>query len=156
MDEIIVFTDGSYMKNVKGGEKSGYGIYFPNGELKNIGRPFTHKPLTNQRAELYAIFKALYYITTELNVKRIKIYTDSEYSLKSMTIWIKNWKRNNWKTAAGKPVKNLDIIHNIDDIMQNFKGKIEFHHVNSHTGNQDNFSIWNDEADKLAKEGAFK
>lgn len=157
MEEIIVFTDGSYIKNKSSGlEKSGYGIYFPNGELPNISRSFTHVPLTNQRAELYAIYKAIYYITTKLSVKKIKIYTDSEYSLKSLTIWIKNWKKNNWKTATGQQVKNTDIILNVDKLISDFRGKIEFYHVNSHTGNTDDFSLWNDAVDKLAKEGAFK
>ncbi|ARF09136.1 ribonuclease H [Catovirus CTV1] len=154
MAEIIVFTDGSYYKTNFGEEKSGYGIYFPNGELENVSRPFTHKPLTNQRSELYAIFKAIYYIITKLKVEKIKIYTDSEYSMKSLTMWIKKWKQNNWKTANGKDVKNSDIINNIDKLMTKFKGKIEFYHVNSHTGKTDDFSKWNDIVDSLAKNGA--
>lgn len=155
MSEIIVFTDGSFFKNINGEKKSGYGIYFPNKELKNISRPFTHKPLTNQRAELYAIYKALYYVTTKTNSSKIKIYSDSEYSIKSVTVWIKKWKLNNWKTAKGKDVKNLDIIKNIDKIINKFNGEIEFHHVESHTNKEDNFSKWNDMADKLAKSGAL-
>lgn len=154
MSGIIVFTDGSFYKNNQGQEKCGYGIFFPNNELKNISRPFTHSPLTNQRAELYAIFKAIYYIIKNLNVKIIKIYTDSEYSIKSLTIWIKNWKKNNWKTANGKDVKNVDIIKNIDKLIKNFEGMVVFEHVRSHTGNLDDISRWNDKADELAKEGA--
>lgn len=154
--EIIVFTDGSYIKNYKGSEKSGYGVYFPNSELPNISRPFIHYPLTNQRAELYAIFKALYYIKNNLKVNKIKLYTDSEYSIKSLTIWIKNWKLNEWKTVNGKPVKNLDIIKNIDKMLSKLQSKVEFIHVKSHTGKTDNFSKWNDEVDKLARKGALE
>lgn len=154
-EEIVVFTDGSYIKNGKF-EKSGYGVLFPHGELSNVSRAFTHLPLTNQRAELYAIFKAIYYITKKLkHIKKIKIYTDSEYSLKSLTIWIKKWKLNNWKTATGKPVKNVDIIEEIDKLMSKFKGNIEFIHVKSHTGKTDKLSKYNDMVDQLAKKGAF-
>ena len=48
MNKIIVFTDGSFMKN-KVGLLCGYGIYFPNGEFNNVGEKCTIKPLTNQR-----------------------------------------------------------------------------------------------------------
>lgn len=149
MDNIVVYTDGSFMRK---GNKciAGYGIYFPNGELENIGRKFTHKPITNQRAELYAIYKALRMIIKNLDVKKITIYTDSEYSIKSLTIWIKNWVKNNWKTSKRKDVLNKDIIQKIYKIMQNFDGDIEFNHVRSHVGN-----VYNDRADELAKKGAL-
>lgn len=157
MNEITVFTDGSFMKNKKTNEiKSGYGIYFPHEELPNVSRPFTHTPLTNQRAELYAIYKAIYYITKKLDVNKIIIYTDSEYSIKSLTVWIKQWKKNNWMTKNNKQVKNLDIINKIDNLINNFQGEVKFIHVRSHTGKKDNLSIWNDQVDKLAKEGANK
>lgn len=153
--EIIVFTDGSYFIDNNKIKKSGYGIYFPNGELENISKPFTHKPLTNQRAELYAIYKAIYY-TTKLKPDKIKIYTDSEYSIKSLTIWIKKWKNSGWKTSNGTLVKNTDIIKKIDNLINKFNGIIEFQHVYSHTLKKDNLTIWNNEADKLAKMGANK
>jgi ribonuclease HI len=152
--EILVFTDGSFIKNKKN-EKCGYGIYFPNGELENIAEPFTLKPLTNQRAELFAIYKALELITTTLVFKNIKIFTDSEYSINSLTVWIDSWKKNGWKTANKKPVKNLDIILKTYDILKNNINKIQFYHVLSHTGNDDFLSISNDIVDNLAKKGAY-
>ena len=153
-DIIVVYTDGSCMgsgKNIK----CGYGIHFPNKELPDIGKPFKHTPLTNQRAELYAIYKALKNITKKLTFEQIHIYSDSEYSIKSMTIWIKNWKSNNWKTANNKPVANQDIIIKIDKIMEKHKGKIKFTHVMAHTKKTDKHSIGNDIADKLAKFGSM-
>ncbi len=107
--DIIVYTDGSCIKGKK--TLCGYGIYFPNKELNNVSRPFKYTPLTNQRSELYAIYKALKLITTYIkDFKTIYIYSDSDYSIKSLTIWINNWKKNNWKTASNKPVLNQDII----------------------------------------------
>ena len=55
---IDIFTDGSFKKRPEG-DICGYGIYFPNKELKNVSAPFTLKPLTNNRAELRAIHQAI-------------------------------------------------------------------------------------------------
>ena len=58
IDDIIVFTDGSCIKNTNS-IKCGYGIYFPNNELANVSKKLKLLPLTNQRAELMAIYKCL-------------------------------------------------------------------------------------------------
>ncbi len=148
---IIVFTDGSYMRQ---GDKCGYGVHFPNKEFKDISRSFTHLPKTNQRAELYAIYKAIYIINKKDQNLDILINSDSEYSIKSMSIWIKNWKKNNWISSTGKPVLNQDLIKKIDNLMEKHVGKIQFKHVRAHTSQQDYDSIHNDITDKLAKDGA--
>lgn len=153
MTIIEVFTDGSYMRN---DNIAGYGIYFPNGEIPNVSKPFIHKPITSQRAELYAIYKAILIITNVLTVDKIIIYSDSEYSIKSLTIWIKKWKTNNWKSSTGEPVKNVDIIKKIDNCINDFDGVVKFIHINSHTGKTDRLSLANHEADILARNGAFK
>jgi ribonuclease HI len=129
----------------------GYGIHFPNNEFQDIGKAFTKEPLTNQRAELYAIYKAIKIITTHDKNLNILLYTDSEYSIKSLTEWIHNWKKNNWISSTKKPVLNQDIIKNIDKLMEEHIGKIKFKHVRSHTGKLDYESIHNEIADKLAK-----
>jgi len=152
---VIVYTDGSCMKG-SDGPKCGYGVHFPNKELKDLSRKFKHAPLTNQRAELYAIYKALKKITKNIKFDVIDIYSDSEYSIKSLTIWINTWKQNNWKTANKKEVLNQDLIKKIDEILQKYPNKIKFTHVRSHTGGLDKHSIGNDVADKLATAGANK
>lgn len=154
IDTIIVYTDGSFMKT-KEGQKCGYGVYFPNKEIKNISKKFTKVPLTNQRAELYAIYKAIGKVTKNFKFNRLEIYTDSEYSIKSLTEWIDSWKKNNWKTVGKKEVANQDIIKKIDKKLQKYKGKIVFTHVRSHTGKSDKHSLGNNEADKLATAGAM-
>lgn len=155
VDKIIVYTDGSCMKK-KDGIKCGYGVYFPNKEIPNISKKFKKSPLTNQRAELYAIYKAIKKITKRFNFNMIEIYTDSMYSIESLTNWIDSWKKNGWKTANGKEVLNQDIIKKIDKKIQKHKGKITFTHVRSHTGKLDKHSLGNEEADKLATAGALK
>ena len=151
---IIVFTDGSSLNNAGAISFGGIGIHFPNGELDDISEPFLLKPITNQRTELYAIYIAIKEITNNLNFDTITIYSDSEYSIKSLTTWINTWKNNNWKSSTGKPVKNKDIIEPINELMEKYPKKIKFKHVRSHTGKQDFESISNDKADKLAVNGS--
>lgn len=147
---IIAFTDGSFIKHLN---KCGYGVYFPNKEYKNISRRFKIEPLSNQRAELYAIYKAIKRVSKDDNKLDIKIYTDLEYSINSLTKWINTWKTNNWKSSTGKDVANQDLIKKIDKLMTEHMGKIEFQHVRAHTGKKDELSINNDIVDKLAKDG---
>ena len=152
---VIIFTDGSYIKHLN---KCGYGVLFPNKEYKNISRKFKYEPLTNQRAELYAILKSLRKIKDEkIAFDSITLYTDSEYSIKSITEWYKSWEKNNWKNAKGQKVMNQDIIRPIIKLVYGYYlDKIKFKHVNSHTGKQDFESLSNEMADKLANEGALK
>ena len=155
---IKIITDGSFKKLKNKKALCGYGIYFPNAELENVSRPFIHEPLTNQRAELYAILKALRKVKKDkIEFDSITIYTDSEYSIKSLTEWYKTWQNNNWKNAKGQKVMNQDIIRPTINILSDFfSGKVKFKHVNSHTGKQDFESLSNEMADKLANEGAMK
>ena len=149
--DLIIFTDGACTKNGKQDAKAGYGVYFPNNEFQNISEKFTQTPITNQRAELYAIYTALNKSVVELNrYNQIIIYSDSLYSIKSLTEWIKNWEKNGWKTANNKPVQNLDIIRPIYSIIKDNKDRIQFRHVKSHTGGNSFEELGNDHADKLA------
>ncbi len=153
---IKVFTDGSSLDNASKVSYGGIGIYFPNKELDDISEHFLIRPVTNQRAELYAIYTALDKITNGVKFDTITIYTDSDYSIKSLTVWINNWKKNGWKGSSGKPVKNRDIIEPIHEIMQKYPNQIKFIHVRSHTGKKDFDSVGNDKADKLAVAGAVQ
>ena len=145
---IEVYTDGSHRRE-KTGEVSGYGIYFPNKELSNVSGAFTLEPLTNNRAELYAIYRAIRKIEDEYEFNSIIIHTDSEYSMNSTTKWIVSWKANNWKTAKKKPVENQDLIKKIDGLLQKHNGKIQIRWVKAHSTNPHNI-----EADRLANKGS--
>jgi ribonuclease HI len=158
MDNTIidVYTDGSLIKKAKE-IFCGYGIYFPNGEYKSISRKFTHEPITNNRAELYAILKTII-ICNIINKERVKknkikivnIYSDSEYSVKTFNIWLPNWKKTK------KVYLNPDIINEIDDHILNSPFIINFIHVRAHTGKTDKHSLANSIVDELAKKGAFR
>ena len=151
---IDIFTDGSYFKR-SNKIYCGYGVYYPNGEYRYISKPFTKEPLTNQRAELYAIYKGIKKVSNKDNNTDLMIYTDSEYSINSLTKWVKNWEVNNWKTSNNKVVMNKDLIEKINKLMKTHKGDIKFKHVRSHTNKKDYESINNDIVDRLAKNGAL-
>lgn len=155
---LEIYTDGSLVKK-DGNIYCGYGIYFPNNEYKSISRPFTHEPITNNRAELYAILKSIVLANiinldriknSEPEIKVVRIYSDSEYSVKTFNVWLPGWKKNK------KEYKNPDIINEIDTLMEIAPFKVKFIHIRAHTGKTDKQSISNDIVDKLAKNGAFR
>lgn len=143
MKTVVVYTDGSAIAG-----KVGYGIHFPNGEYNDISGTFGKGPFTNNRAELMAIYRAMRIVTKKLTFDKLIIFSDSEYSVKSITIWIKNWKKNGWKNSKKQPVKNKDIISKIDALKEKFSNKIEFLWTKAHCGNKHN-----DRADELARKG---
>jgi len=156
VEHIEIFTDGSCM-NKSSGPLCGYGVYFSNVNEEDISKKFTHTPLTNQRAELYAIYRGIGTIIKKYSFNKFTIYTDSTYSIGCLTLWINNWKRNDWKTANKKSVKNKDIIQKIDKYIsrEKYTNKIKFVHVKAHTGKQDFKSLGNAKADTLATNGAL-
>jgi ribonuclease HI len=157
MRTISIYTDGSVSNNGKGElARGGIGVYYSKNNLFNVSEPFFLRPITNQRAELYAIIKGIenlitmkihnafpYNFSKSLMKKDgqidskivVKIYSDSEYSINCVTKWIEKWKRKGWKTVEEKTVKNRDLIewlyyllHKYDKAEINF----EFIHVSSH------------------------
>jgi ribonuclease HI len=76
----------------------------------------------------------------------ITIVTDSAYVKGGVTQWIHGWKRNGWKTAARKPVKNVDLWQALDE--QNQRHQVEWHWVKGHSGHREN-----EIADQLANRG---
>lgn len=155
---LEIYTDGSLVKKDKQ-IYCGYGIYFLNNEYKQISRKFTHEPITNNRAELYAILKSIV-ISNIINLKRIKnnqeqiklinIYSDSEYSVKTFNEWLPKWKK------AKKKYKNSDIINTIENHIELAPFKVILKHIHAHTNKTDIHSISNDIVDNLAKKGAFR
>ncbi|MGE3246022.1 MAG: ribonuclease HI [Beijerinckiaceae bacterium] len=98
---------------------------------------------TNNRMELMAAIVALETLTRGCD---IDLYTDSQYVRGGITGWMKNWKRNGWKTADRKPVKNAELWQRLDEATQ--RHDVEWHWVKGHAGNP-----MNERADELAREG---
>jgi ribonuclease HI len=75
----------------------------------------------------------------------VELYTDSKYVQQGITDWIANWKRNGWKTASKKPVKNQDLWQQLDE--QISRHNVSWHWVKGHAGHK-----YNERADELANE----
>ena len=139
-EKILIYTDGSCLGNPG---KGGWGavMIYKNHEKKLSG---SEHETTNNRMEIKAVVESL------KNIKKpiaIEIYTDSKYVQNGITSWIFNWKKNGWKTANKKPVKNIDLWQALDYVTQ--KHQISWHWVKGHAGNK-----YNETADQLAREAA--
>lgn len=141
--DIVIYTDGSCIDYV-----GGYGIVVIDKIQNDIYERYGYIPdkSTNQVAELYAIKEAVFLMHDNKD-KKILIKSDSMYSIKCLTTYIHKWKRNGYKTAKNEPVKNLNIILQIYEMLANFK-HVEFEHVYGHVGIE-----YNERADKLANQG---
>jgi ribonuclease HI len=102
---IIIYTDGSARGNPGPG---GWGsIICSPSTAREIGGRENHT--TNNRMELTAVVRALESLTRDEAEEAIKLHTDSEYIVKGITAWVEGWQKNNWRTAARKPVLNQDL-----------------------------------------------
>jgi ribonuclease HI len=168
-----IFTDGSAINNGKLKSYGGIGIHFSNMKINDVMLPFIVDIATNNKTELYAISRALetlldHYISKKID-RREKDYTivsDSEYAIKSSTVWLNVWKKFGWKTSQKTDVKNICLIQN-NDILLNIAKKlgmnIKFMHIHSHQKEPKNkhsheHFLWkgNYTADKLAKKSSIE
>ena len=98
---------------------------------------------TNNRMELTAVIRALEALKRPAS---IHVHTDSQYVQKGISEWIHNWKRNGWRTADKKPVKNADLWQTLDGLAR--QHEIKWIWVKGHAGNPGN-----ERADRLANRG---
>ena len=110
---IEAATDGACSGNPGNG---GWGalIIFADGSEIEIGG--AEKSTTNNRMELTAAIKTLEKLRDFKITENFKLRTDSKYLIEGYTNWIKNWKKNGWKTSNGKVVQNLDLWQKIDSL----------------------------------------
>jgi ribonuclease HI len=135
---VIIHTDGACSGNPGPG---GWGAILEwNGHRKEIkgGEPHT----TNNRMELTAAIMALEALKRPCTVE---IHTDSQYLRQGITAWILTWKRNGWRTADKKPVKNVDLWQRLDAALAHHQ--VRWHWVRGHAGHD-----LNERADELARE----
>lgn len=141
-DVIYVFTDGNCKKNGRKDAKAGYCVFFTEQEdsiyyTLNKFDVVLNEP-TNQKAELTAMYH-LFKIIDENEVlfknKTINICSDSQYTIKCITEWYKNWEKNGYKTSKNENVKNADLIKKIIKLKETTEktSNINFKHVFSHT-----------------------
>lgn len=136
---IDVYTDGSCLGNPGPGgwAVAGAGIKMSGGQAGT----------TNNVMEMTAVVKALQQCLAR-DILEIRLFTDSNYVKNGITSWIKNWKRNGWRTSVGAPVKNKELWIEIDTLSQQMKC-VEWHWVKAHNGHPQNELV-----DRLAREEA--
>ncbi|RFU26132.1 hypothetical protein B7463_g10210, partial [Scytalidium lignicola] len=111
---LRVYTDGSSRGNGKTGAMAGVGVFFGEGDPRNVSEPLAGPLQTNQRSELTGLLRALEIVPKNQDVE---IITDSSYSIYCTTTWYKKWQSNGWRTATGGPVLNKDLVSAIRTLM---------------------------------------
>ncbi len=137
---VVIYTDGACKGNPGPG---GWGVVLRYGDTEKhlFGG---EEETTNNRMELCAAIEGLAVLKRPCEVH---LYTDSNYVRSGITQWMANWKRNGWRTAGRKPVKNEDLWRRLDELAG--RHKIEWHWVKGHAGDPGN-----ELADELANRGA--
>ena len=137
-DKVEIWTDGGCKGNPGPGGWGAILKYKDNVRELKGGEPLT----TNNRMELMAAITALETLKRPCDVV---LHTDSQYVRNGVMSWMTNWKRNGWRTADKKPVKNEDLWRRLDEAQA--QHKIEWRWVRGHAGN-----AMNERADALANE----
>ena len=133
MEEVIIYTDGACSGNPGPGGWGSILMYRANKKEISGGNPNT----TNNIMEMTAVIEALKLLKFPCNVK---VYSDSAYVVNAFNNgWIYNWKKNNWKTADKKPVKNQALWEEMYSFTKIHK--IEFIKVKGHSDNEDRKSV---------------
>lgn len=136
MTQVEAWTDGACRGNPGPG---GWGVLLRSGEHeRELWGADAHT--TNNRMELLAAIKALESLKRACTVD---LYTDSQYVRGGITEWLAGWKRNGWRTAAKKPVKNQDLWQALDAVAD--RHEVRWHWVKGHSGHPEN-----ERADALA------
>ena len=135
---ITIYTDGACSGNPGIG---GWGVAILENNKEDTFLNGGNDNTTNNRMELTAAIEALKYFE---NSQTITLITDSKYVKDGIQSWIQNWKKNGWKTAAKKPVKNKELWVELDDLIT--RHNITWEWVKGHAGN-----TFNEKADYLAR-----
>jgi ribonuclease HI len=164
IEEIIIFTDGATPNNQnKGNRIGGVGVFYENNIVGNISYGLIEtesNKVTNQICELLACIDGLEKVLTVENIKnkQIIIYTDSMYIVNTITIWAKNWEKNNWTKQNGD-IANLSLVQKLYFLANTYN--VKFIHVKAHRVEPINkasieWKLWygNYMADSLAVSGA--
>jgi ribonuclease HI len=148
--DINVYIDGSCINNGTPKAKAGYGVFFKNEDPRNEYARVEGKQ-TNNTGELTGMIRALEILQDEIIKKtKIHIYTDSEYVIKCCGSYGSKLANNDWKTSLGKTPSNCLLLQKIYKLYNPFKKHIVLTHIKAHTNLQDEHSLGNEGADRLA------
>ena len=136
--KVVIYTDGACRGNPGPG---GWGVVLRYGDQSRALKGYVAET-TNNRMELTAVLEGLRTLKRSCEVE---LTTDSKYVMQGINEWIDQWKRNGWKTAAKKPVKNVDLWQQLDSECE--RHQISWKWVKGHAGVEGN-----ELADRLANE----
>lgn len=144
MPDLFAYTDGACSGNPGPG---GWGVLMlaRDGETVLRSRELNggEADTTNNRMELFAAISALEALT---RASAITVVTDSAYVKNGVSQWIHGWKRNGWRTADKKPVKNVDLWQRLDEAQA--RHRVTWEWIKGHAGHPEN-----ERADELARAG---
>ncbi|MDO8565079.1 MAG: ribonuclease HI [bacterium] len=126
---ITIYTDGSSRGNP--GPGGWAAIIMDDVRVVELGG--REDRTTNNRMELMGAIKALEFVST-LSDARIELYTDSEYVMKGITLWVTGWQKRGWRTASKKPVLNQDLWQKL--ILTSDGKEIDWKYVAGHSGHE--------------------
>jgi len=145
---LNIYTDGACSNNGRPNAKAGFGVWFGENDERNLSQSYNGRQ-TNNVAELLAIITALTIIKEDIEAGRIiHLYTDSDYSKRCCTTYGEKMCKKGWQNK-GKDIPNREIVEVAYGFCRKYPN-IKFHHIAAHTGLQDEHSMGNDNADRLA------
>ena len=145
---LNIYTDGACSNNGKSSAKAGFGVWFGENDERNVSQTYNGRQ-TNNVAELLAIITALTIVKEDIEQGRIiHLYTDSDYSKRCCTTYGEKMCKKGWQ-KKGVDIPNREIVETAYNFCRKYPN-IKFHHIAAHTGLQDEHSIGNDNADRLA------
>ena len=151
---LHIYIDGSARNNGRDNSKGGFGIVIFDND-RNLIDAYCEQfdNVTNNQMELMAFLKTFELLNTKYKNQQVTIYSDSAYCINILTSWIYSWSKNDWKTAKGETIKNLDIILSLYKYytIDFFINQINFTKVDGHKG-----IIGNELADALATANKLK
>ncbi|WP_416304887.1 ribonuclease HI [Neptunicella sp. SCSIO 80796] len=140
MKHVEIYTDGSCLGNPGPGGYAAVLIFGQHRKELSQGYQLT----TNNRMELLAAVEGLATLSESCTVD---LTTDSQYVRQGISQWIHNWRKNGWRTADKKPVKNVDLWKRLDEASH--KHQVKWHWVKGHSGHPEN-----ERCDELARSAA--
>ena len=138
-DVVDLYTDGACSGNPGPGGWGVLMLYKDNEKELCGGKPAT----TNNRMELMAAIQGLEALKRGV---KVRVHTDSTYVKDGITKWIHGWKKNGWKNAQKKPVKNAELWQRLETAIE--RHDVSWHWVKGHSDHPEN-----DRADALARQG---
>ncbi|UMM19454.1 hypothetical protein L5515_015047 [Caenorhabditis briggsae] len=144
-------TDGATSNNGQARARGGWGVVVESDRNLDRSGSSAYGNQTNNRYELDAIREATR-IASQVPDRHISINTDSQYAVDSLNTWKSNWEQNGWRTSRGEPVKNQELIRDIDRNINNLRDsgkKVTLKHISGHSND-----YHNTEADRLARQAA--